>query len=78
MTTNNILLTSEIAISTIASGVTATAVDATPLLTALITFGVSVVTLVGGEIVKYLVTYFKNKTKKLNDEIKEKDDKGEN
>ena len=33
-----------------------------PLWTALLTFGVSVVTLVGGEIIKWLVAYFKKKT----------------
>lgn len=64
----NILLTSEIAVSSVTSGTIAYAVDASPLLTALITFGVSIVTLVGGEIVKYLVAYFKKKTKELTDE----------
>ena len=71
----NILLTSEIAVSSVTSGTIAYAVDASPLLTALITFGVSIVTLVGGEIVKYLVAYFKKKTKELNgDEEAEKQD----
>lgn len=65
---NNVLLTSEIAVSSVTSGTIAYAVDASPLLTALITFGVSIVTLVGGEIVKYLVAYFKKKTKELTDD----------
>ena len=64
----NVFLTSEIAVSSVTSGTIAFAVDASPLLTALITFGVSIVTLVGGEIVKYLVAYFKKKTKELTDE----------
>lgn len=72
---NNVLLTSEIAVSSVASGTIAYAVDASPLLTALITFGVSIVTLVGGEIVKYLVAYFKKKTKELTDEEAGKDEK---
>ena len=48
-----------------------TAVDASPLLTALITLGVSIETAVGSEIVKYLVAYFKNKTKKLEEVTKQ-------
>ena len=55
----------------------ATSVDASPLLTALITLGVSIVTAVGSELVKYLVAYFKNKTKKLEGtENKEGEDDG--
>ena len=55
----------------------ATSVDASPLLTALITLGVSVVTAVGTELVKYLVAYFKNKTKKLEEDTnKEGEDNG--
>ena len=53
----------------------ATSVNAEPLLTALIGFGVSLVTMAGGELVKYLVAYFKNKTKKL--EQDNKDDKND-
>ena len=48
-----------------------TAVDASPLLTALITLGVSIVTAVGAEFVKYAVTYFKSKTKKLEESMKQ-------
>ena len=70
-------LGSEVTISTIISGVAATAVDATPLLTALITFGVSLVTLAGGELVKFLVAYFKAKTKKLEESDKKDDKKNE-
>lgn len=41
------------------------------LLTALITFGVSLITLVGGELIKFLVAYFKKKTKKLEEDKEE-------
>ena len=44
------------------STVLAESLSLEPLWTALITFGVSVVTLVGGEIIKWLVAYFKKKT----------------
>lgn len=73
----SILLTSEIAVSSVASGTIAYAVDASPLLTALITFGVSIITLVGGEIVKFLVAYFKKKTQELNVEENAEEDKKE-
>ena len=62
----------ELAVSVTSSTAIATSVDASPLLTALITFGVSVVTLVGGELIKFLVAYFKKKTDEL-----EKKEKGE-
>lgn len=74
---SSVLITSEVAVSTITSGVVSIAVDASPLLTALITFGVSVVTLVGGEIIKYLVAYFKKKTQELNVEENAEEDKKE-
>ena len=70
--TNVAYAVGELAVSVTGSTAIATSVDASPLLTALITFGVSVVTLVGGELIKFLVAYFKKKTDEL-----EKKDKGE-
>lgn len=66
----NLIITGEIATSVTASSAVALAVDASPLITALITFGISIVTVVGGELIKYLVAYFQKKTKDLK-EIKE-------
>lgn len=60
----------EFAVSAGASTAICAGADTSPLLTALITFGVSIITMVGGELIKYLVAYFKNKTKKL--ELEEK------
>ena len=39
-------------------------VNTEPLITALITFGVTLVTMAGGELVKFLVAFLKNKTEK--------------
>lgn len=69
---NTSLLMGEIAVSTGTSAIITTALDVNPLLTALITFGVSVVTMVGGELIKYLVAFFKKKTKELNEEDEDK------
>lgn len=55
----------EVAFSTATTSIVATSVDASPLLTALIGLGVSIVTMVGGELVKFLVAFFKKKTKDL-------------
>lgn len=55
----------EVGVSTVATTMVATNVNADTLLTALIGLGVSIVTVVGGELVKFLVAYLKNKTKKL-------------
>ena len=63
--TNVAYAVGELAVSVTGSTAIATSVDASPLLTALITFGVSVVTLVGGELIKFLVAYFKKKTEEL-------------
>lgn len=66
---NNGLVTSiELATSVTASSVVCLNVDASPLLTALISFGISIVTIVGGEVIKWLVAYFQKKTKDLKDE----------
>lgn len=62
---NGVVIGTEVAISTITTSVVATSVNAEPLLTALIGFGVSLVTMVGGELVKFLVAYFKKKTKDI-------------
>lgn len=51
----------EVGVSTIASTSVATAVGADTLLTALITFGISLITVVGGELIKFLVAYLKKK-----------------
>ena len=45
----------EFAVSAGASTAICAGADTSPLLTALITFGVSIVTMVGGELIKYLV-----------------------
>ena len=75
---NNLLVTTEIATSTIGSTAICNSINAEPLLTALITFGVSIVTLVGGELVKFLVTYLQKKRKELEEKPKDEDDgKGE-
>lgn len=57
----------EVGIATIGSSIITaqSAVTLEPLYTALITFGVSVVTIVGGEIIKWLVAYFKKKTQEI-------------
>ena len=65
---NTLVISSEIALATITTSVVATSINAEPLITALIGFGVSLVTMVGGELVKFLVAYFKKKTKDLTDE----------
>lgn len=63
----------EIGIATISTTVVATNVNADTLITALIGLGVSIVTVVGGEFVKFLVAFIRSKTKKYQDETKEED-----
>ena len=63
----------EVGVAATASTVVATAVDASPLLTALISLGVTIVTVVGSELVKFLVAYLKSKTKKYEEKEKEED-----
>lgn len=78
MATTGLMVTAELATSTITTTAIATSVDASPLLTALIGLGVSIVTMVGGELVKFLVAFFKKKTKDLNGDAEaEQDDKKE-
>ena len=58
----------EMGVATTASTGVALAVNAEPLLTALIALGISLVTVVGGELVKYLTAWLKNKREKLEKE----------
>lgn len=57
----------ELGVATTTSYAICSSVSADNLVTALITFGVSLVTLVGGELIKFLVAFLKNKTKKYED-----------
>lgn len=63
---NSAILIGEVAVSTGTSLAVATSVNADQLLTALITFGVSLITMAGGELIKFLVAYLKKKTNDLN------------
>ena len=63
----------EIGIATVTTTAVATNVNADTLITALIGLGVSIITVVGGELVKFLVAFIKNKTKKYQDETKEEE-----
>lgn len=63
----------ETAIAGTTTTVIATATNLDPLWTALIGFGTALVTVVGGELIKFLVAFFKKKTENL-----EKDNKDEN
>lgn len=65
---NGAIFAGEVATASVISGAVVMGVDASPLLTALITFGVSLVTLAGGELVKYLVALLKKKTDDLKDD----------
>lgn len=60
---NTILV--ETAVAGTTSTIVATAVNADGLLTALIGFGTALITVVGGELIKFLVSWFKKKTKDL-------------
>ena len=63
----------KLGISTTSAIIITEAVNLDYLWTALITFAVSLITLAGGELVKYLVAFFKKKTKDLENESEEKD-----
>ena len=65
----------ELVVSTGVSTAVCSSVSAEPLLTALITFGVSIVTIVGGELIKFAVAFIQSKTKKYKDEKETKEDK---
>ena len=57
----------ELVVATAATTTVAMSINAEPLLTALIGLGVSLVTVVGGEVVKFLVAFIRNKTNKYKD-----------
>lgn len=65
----------EVGVAATTGTAVATAVDASPLLTALISLGVTIVTVVGAEVVKFLVAFFKKKTDELSIEDKPNKDK---
>ena len=68
----------EVGVAATTGTAVATAVDASPLLTALISLGVTIVTVVGAEVVKFLVALFKKKTDELTIEDKQDKYKEEN
>lgn len=72
-----LFLVGEFATGSLSSLAVATSVDASPLLTVLITFGTTLITMVGGELIKFLVAYFKKKTKDLEDKKEEKENNKE-
>ena len=72
---NTLLLTGELLTATGASTAIAMTVNTEPLITALITFGVTLVTMAGGELVKFLVAFLKNKTEKYSKDTEDKDKK---
>ena len=74
---NSLVFSCELGATIGVSNIIASSVDATPLITAIITFGVSIVTLVGGELVKYLVTLIQTKTKQLKEEQKKEGEHNE-
>ena len=76
---NNATITSlQIGGSALVSTAIATGINAEPLITALITFAVSLITLVGTELVKYLVSFLKKKRQDIEDNLKEEYKKEEN
>ena len=71
---NNVSLAAlQVGVAATTSTAVSTAVDASPLLTALISLGVTIVTVVGSELVKFLVAFLKKKTQELEDKKKEED-----
>ena len=64
----------ELGVATSVSTGVALSISAEPLLTTLITFGVSLVTLVGGELIKLLVAYLKKKREDIEGKDKEDTD----
>lgn len=65
---NEIATSAELALSVGVSTGVCLSVNAEPLLTAIITFGVSVVTIVGGELIKFLVAWLQKKRNDINKE----------
>ena len=68
---NTSITTLQIGGSALVSTAIATGINAEPLITALITFAVSLITLVGTELVKYLVSFLKKKRQDIEDKLKE-------
>ena len=68
----------EVGVAATTGTAVATAVDASPLLTALISLGVTIVTVVGAEVVKFLVAFFKKKTDELELKTNKDEQKEEN
>lgn len=62
---NTIYTTVELAIAVPTSTIISQAVNGNALITALISLGVSLITVVGGELVKFLTAYLQKKTKEL-------------
>lgn len=58
----------ELGVATLGTTAVSLSVSAEPLLTALIGFGISIVTLVGGELVKLAVSWLKKKREKIEKE----------
>ena len=75
---NATITTLQIGGSALVSTAIATGINAEPLITALITFAVSLITLVGTELVKYLVSFLKKKRQDIEDKLKEEYKKEEN
>ena len=65
----------ETAIAGTTTTIIATATNVEPLWTALIGFGTALVTVVGGELIKYLVAFFKKKTDDLSNKDTDEEDK---
>ena len=63
----------EIGVATTTSLIVCESIGVDNLLTALITFGISVITVVGGELIKFLVAFFKNKTSELENKDKKEE-----
>lgn len=72
---NTGLFVSEVLCASGVSAVASTVVNADTLITALITLGVSIVTVLGGELVRFLTTYIQNKRKKLEEDNNKEDNK---
>lgn len=66
---SGIITTLQVTGATVVSTGVAMSVNAEPLLTALITLGVSLVTVVGAEAVKFLVAFIKKKRQDIEDKI---------
>ena len=60
---NSVLI--ETAVAGTTTTIISTAMNLDSLLTALIGFGTALITVVGGELIKFLVAYFKKKTENL-------------